>query len=54
MNPDVPSSQIEENSEGFRIVLNCELDSYAKKCFAPIIERYKLTLAVENDLVVIY
>jgi len=54
VDPDVPSSQIEETSEGFRILLNCELDYYAKKCFAPIIEKYKLALTVENDLVVIH
>jgi len=53
VDPDKPSSQIEETSEGFRIMLNCKLDYYAKKCFTPIIEKYKLTLKVENDLVVI-
>ena len=53
VDPDLPSSQIEETSNGFRIVLNCELDYYAKKCFAPIIEKYNLALAVETDLVII-
>ncbi len=54
IDPNQPSSQIEETSKGFRIVLNCELDYIAKKCFAPIIKKYKLALKVENDLVLIH
>ena len=53
VNPNLPSSQIEDTSNGFRIILNCELDHYAKKCFTPIIEKYKLSLTVENNLVII-
>ena len=52
--PYQPSSQIIETSEGYQIKLKCELDYYAKKCLTTIIEKHKLTLRIENDLIIIY
>ena len=53
VNPDQPSSQIEEVSDGFQIKLKCDLDYHLKKCFSPIVDNYKLTLKFENGLIVI-
>lgn len=53
VNPNQPSSQIEETSEGYQIKMKCELDQYARKCLTPIVERYNLTLNWENGLVVV-
>ena len=53
INPNQPSSQIEEVPEGYQIKMKCDLDPYAKKCLTPIIDRYNLTLRWENGLVII-
>lgn len=54
INPNQPSSQIEETSEGYQIKMKCDLDYYAKKCLTPIIDKYKLTLKWEKDTVIIH
>lgn len=53
VNPNQPSSQIEEVSDGFQIKLKCDLDYHLKKCFSPIVDEYNLTLKFENGLIVI-
>jgi hypothetical protein len=53
INPNQPSSQIIESPEGYNIKMNCELDHYARKCLAPIIERYNLTLMLEKGFAII-
>jgi hypothetical protein len=54
INPNQPSSQIEEKSEGYQIKIKCDLDFYAKKCLTSIIDKYKLTLNWEKDTVIIH
>jgi hypothetical protein len=54
INPNQPSSQIEETPEGYQITMKCNLDYYAKKCLTPIVDKYHLTLNCEKDLVVIH
>ena len=54
INPNQPSSQIEETSEGYQIKMKSDLDYYAKKCLAPIVEKYHLKLNWEKDLVIIH
>ena len=54
INPNQPSSQIEETSEGYQIKMKCDLDHYARKCLTPIVDKYKLTLNWEKDTVIIH
>ena len=54
INPNKPSSQIVETSEGFQIKMDCDLDYYAKRCLTPIIGKYKLKLKWEIDSVIIH
>jgi hypothetical protein len=53
INPNQPSSQIEETPEGYQIKMKCNLDHYAIKCLTPIVERYNLALLWESGLVII-
>jgi hypothetical protein len=54
VNPNQLSSQIEETNGSYQIKMKCDLDPYAKKCLAPIIDKYKLTLKWEKDSVIIH
>ena len=54
INPNEPSSQIEETSEGYQIKMECDLSHYALKCLTPIVEKYKLTLRFEYDFVIVH
>ena len=54
ISPNQPSSQIVETSEGYQIKMKCDLDYYAKKCLAPIVEKYHLALNWEKDAVIIH
>ena len=51
---DRPSSQIVETSNGYQIRMKCEIGTYAKKCLAPILNKYKLELKEESGLVIVY
>jgi hypothetical protein len=53
VNPNVPSSQIEETRQGYQIIMRCELDSYSIRCLAPIVSKYNLALTRQRGQAVI-
>ena len=50
---DSLDSRMVKDGRGYRIKMKCELDSYARQCLNPILQRNGLTTEEENGYVII-